>query len=126
VPPAGVVAQSVEFAPAVEPARRGWFLAGTELARVAALARGPATARIASPANGTTIALDPDIPAANQLVIVEGRGADASLGLYLDGQRLGSAERPRRWRPVPGDHRIELRTAEGRVRDSATFTVRGL
>jgi penicillin-binding protein 1C len=126
VPPAGVVAQSVEFAPAVEPARRGWFLAGTELARVAALARGPATARIASPANGTTIALDPDIPAANQLVIVEGRGADASLGLYLDGQRLGSAERPRRWRPVPGNHRIELRTAEGRVRDSATFTVRGL
>jgi penicillin-binding protein 1C len=125
-PPGGVVAESIEFVPAVEPARRGWFLAGTELTRVEALGRGPATARIASPANGTTIALDPDIPLANQLVIVEGRGADASLALYLDGRRLGSAERPRRWRPVPGDHRVELRTADGGVRDSAEFTVRGL
>jgi len=124
--PAGVVTESIEFVPAVEPARRGWFLAGTELSRVEVLGRGPATARISSPANGTTIALDPDIPAANQLVIVEGRGADASLGLYVDGRRLGSAEHPRRWRPVPGDHRVELRTADGRVRDSAGFTVRGL
>ena len=46
--------------------------------------------------------------------------------LYVDGRRLGSAEHPRRWRPVPGDHRVELRTADGRVRDSAGFTVRGL
>ena len=124
-PPAGVVAESIVFVPAVEPARRGWFLAGTELSRVEALGSGPATARIASPADGTTIALDPDIPAANQLMIVEGRGADASLGLYLDGRRLGSAEHPRRWRPLPGDHRVELRTADGRVRDTARFTVRG-
>jgi penicillin-binding protein 1C len=124
--PAGVVAQAIEFVPAVEPARRGWFLAGTELERVEVLAGGPAGARIASPANGTTIALDPDIPHANQYVIVEGRGADTSLALYLDGRRLGSADRPRRWRPVPGDHRIELRTVDGRVRDTAHFTVRGL
>ncbi|HSD55048.1 MAG TPA: penicillin-binding transpeptidase domain-containing protein, partial [Burkholderiales bacterium] len=124
--PAGLVAREVEFVPAVEPARRGWFLAGTELDRVEVLARGPATARIASPANGATIALDPDIPAANQLVIIEGRGADASLALYLDGRRLGSAERPRRWRPVPGEHRVELRTHDGRVRDTARFTVRGI
>jgi penicillin-binding protein 1C len=125
-PPRGVVAESIEFVPAVEPARRGWFLTGTELTRVEVLARGPATARIASPANGTTIALDPDIPPANQVVILEGRGADATLALYLDGRRVGSADRPRRWRPVPGDHRVELRTADGRVRDSAVFTVRGL
>jgi penicillin-binding protein 1C len=125
-PPDGVVAQAIEFVPAVEPARRGWFLAGTELARVEVLARGPATARIASPANGATIALDPDIPAANQLVIVEGRGADASLALYLDGRRLGSADHPQRWRPVPGEHRVELRTRDGRVHDTARFTVRGI
>jgi penicillin-binding protein 1C len=125
-PPRGVVAESIEFVPAVEPARRGWFLTGTELTRVEVLARGPATARIASPANGTTIALDPDIPPANQVVILEGRGADATLALYLDGRRVGSADRPRRWRPLPGDHRVELRTADGRVRDSAVFTVRGL
>jgi penicillin-binding protein 1C len=125
-PPDGVVAQAVEFVPAVEPARRAWFLAGTELTRVELLARGSATARIASPANGATIALDPDIPAANQLVIVEGRGADASLALYLDGRLLGTAQRPRRWQPVPGEHRVELRTRDGRVRDTAQFTVRGI
>jgi penicillin-binding protein 1C len=125
-PPEGVVARSIEFVPAVEPARRSWFLEGTELSRVEVLARGPASARIARPANGTTIALDPDIPPANQYVVVEGRGADASLALFLDGRPLGSAERPRRWRPVPGDHRLELRTAEGDVRDAALFTVRGL
>ena len=123
--PDGVVAADVVFAPAVEPPRRGWFLAGTELTRVVALAKGPATARIASPANGATIALDPDIPQANQVVIIEGRGADASLDFYLDGRRLGTAERVRRWRPVPGEHRVELRTRDGRVRDAARFSVRG-
>ncbi len=122
--PAGVVARTVEFAPAVEPPRRGWFLAGTEFTRVERLAKGPATARIASPANGATIALDPDIPAANQLVLFEGRGTDASLAFFLNGRRMGSSERPRRWRPVPGDHRVELRTADGRVRDVVRFTVR--
>ena len=124
--PAGVVARLIEFVPAVEPARRAWFLSGTELSRIEVFRHGTAGARIASPASGTTIALDPDIPPANQYVIVEGHGADSSLVLYLDGHRLGSAERPRRWRPVPGDHRVELRTADGRVRDSALFTVRGL
>ncbi len=123
--PAGVVAADVVFAPAVEPPRRGFFLAGTELTRVEALEKGPARARIASPANGATIVLDPDIPQANQLVILEGHGADASLEFYVDGRRLGTAERARRWRPVPGEHRVELRTRDGRVRDVARFTVRG-
>jgi penicillin-binding protein 1C len=123
--PSGLVARRVEFAPAVEPPRQSWFLAGTELSRIELLAKGPATARIASPANGAVVALDPDIPAANQLMLFEGRGTDASLAFYLDGRRLGSSERPRKWAPRPGDHRVELRTADGRVRDVVRFRVRG-
>ena len=125
-PPQGVVAESIEFVPARRARARA---VGSSPGRSSRASRSwpgrPATARIASPANGTTIALDPDIPPANQVVILEGRGADATLALYLDGRRVGSADRPRRWRPVPGDHRVELRTADGRVRDSAVFTVRG-
>jgi penicillin-binding protein 1C len=123
--PAGLVARDVRFEPAIEPSRRSWFLEGTEVDRVSVLTHDTGRARIASPANGTIIALDPDIPAANQRVVVESRGADAGLAFYLNGQRLGSSERPRAWSPVPGAHELELRSADGRVRDSVRFVVRG-
>jgi penicillin-binding protein 1C len=123
--PYGVVARDVHFEPAIEPSRRSWFLKGTELDRVLVLTRNTGRARIASPANGTIIALDPDIPVANQRVVVESRGADARLAFYLNGRLLGSSERPREWSPVPGIHTLELRGADGRVRDSVRFVVRG-
>jgi penicillin-binding protein 1C len=123
-PPAGLVARTVEFTPAIEPPRRDWFLAGTELERVQLLPSGAANARIASPANGAIIALDPDIPATNQVVLFEGRGSDARLRFVLDGHALGSADWPQRWTPVPGAHRVELRSADGRVRDAVRFVVR--
>jgi penicillin-binding protein 1C len=124
VPP-GLVARDVRFVPAIEPSRRSWFVAGTEVDRVSVLTRDTGRARIASPANGTIIALDPDIPAANQRVVVESRGAGARLAFYLNGERLGSSDRPREWSPIPGTHRLELRGADGRVRDSVRFIVRG-
>jgi penicillin-binding protein 1C len=123
--PAGLVARDVRFEPAIEPPRRSWFLAGTELERVAVLTRGSGPARISSPANGAIIALDPDIPVANQRVVLQSRGADARLAFYLNGRALGSSERPRRWSPVTGRHTLELRDDEGRVRDSVSFVVRG-
>ena len=43
---------------------------GTEVSRVEVLQRNAATARITSPANGAIIALDPDIPAANQRIVL--------------------------------------------------------
>jgi penicillin-binding protein 1C len=123
--PSGLVAQDVRFEPAIEPSRRSWFLEGSEVDRVSVLTHDTGRARIASPANGTIIALDPDIPAANQRVVVESRGADSRLAFYLNGQRLGSSDRPREWNPIPGTHTLELRGADGRVRDSVRFVVRG-
>jgi penicillin-binding protein 1C len=124
-PPADVTARNVRFEPAIEPSRRSWFLEGTEVDRVAVITRETGVARIASPANGAIIALDPDIPAANQRVVLESRGADSRLAFYLNGQRLGSSDQPREWSPLPGAYKLELRAKDGRVRDRVRFVVRG-
>ena len=88
--------------------------------RACSAARSP---QIASPANGVVIALDPDIPAARQRVIIASRGASAGARFYLDGEDLGPADTQRAWFPLPGYHRLELREAE-RVLDTVRFTVR--
>ena len=49
----------------------------------------------------------------------------STLNYYLNGRSLGSSDRPRRWLPEPGAHRLEIRSADGRVRDSVRFVVRG-
>jgi penicillin-binding protein 1C len=124
VPP-GIVATQVSFAPPVEPARREYFLAGTQTARVELLAAADAAARIVSPANGALVALDPDIPPHNQRVLFQSRHPDAALQFWLDGRAVGSAAGVARWAPRPGSHRLELRSADGRIRDAVRFAVRG-
>jgi len=112
----GVIARPVVFVPAVEPPRTELFLPGTELAivRVATPQRRP---RIIAPADGTIIALDPDIPPARQriAIVVAGTGRVA-----IDGRDMGSA---RLWRHVPGSHRITLSDGP-RVLDHARIMVR--
>ncbi|HJW23626.1 MAG TPA: penicillin-binding protein 1C [Rhodocyclaceae bacterium] len=125
-PPAGVVRTSLRFDPAVEPARREWFLAGTETA----LVRGAAArslARIAYPAEGTVVALDPDIPPARQrLPLRLSVAADKGWRWRLDGRLLGPAAGQVLWIPQPGRHRLSLEDAGGREVDVVAFEVRGL
>ncbi len=115
-PRTGTIARPVVFVPAVEPPRTELFVPGTELAtvRVAATEQRP---RIVAPADGTVIALDPDIPPARQriAIIVAGTGRVA-----IDGRDLGTA---RLWSPVPGYHRITLSDGT-RLLDHARITVR--
>ena len=125
VAPPGVVARRVRFTPALEAARDEWFISGTEMDEVALLDPTERGARIASPANGVIIALDPDIPPARQTVALESRGAPAEAAWHLDEAVLGRARDRLAWSPVPGLHRLELRAGE-RVLDSVRFTVRGL
>ncbi len=73
-PPAGVVQHSVQFAAGqgLDANRQEWFLSGTEQNRFVRDDKAPRTApagdeknfapRIDSPASGTILALDPDIP----------------------------------------------------------------
>jgi penicillin-binding protein 1C len=124
--PPGLVARLIRFAPAVEPSRHEWFLAGTEMTVVRA-ARQETLARIAYPANGTVLALDADIPPARQRVALAlSAPAGPRWQWRLDGQFLGRAARPASWLPQPGRHRLVLADAAGAEQDAVAFEVRAL
>lgn len=124
---------------AVEAAREEWFIAGTEQAvfsptppaeeapplRSPSGARpSPGPARIVSPAPGTTIALDPDIPPAHQRLTFKAQGDDPDVRWLLGGRAIGSGPQLP-WLPMPGRHQVQLVSAQGRVLDAITLEVRG-
>lgn len=139
-PPVSVRAAEVRFRPAVEVSRREWFIAGTEQdeirltddARDADTAAGvrlskppapPATpAHITAPADGSIIAIDPDIPPHHQRVVLSSN-VDA-VRWRIDDVDLGSGRRLL-WFPLPGRHRIQLTSFDGRALDSVRLEVRG-
>lgn len=146
--PADVERVPVRFEGVPEPAREEVFLAGTAVPVVAvgshyagtAAGRGAGrtaaahgadpgrAAAIASPADGTVFALDPDIPPQAQRVWlhaedVAGRTARA-VAWRLDGKRLGRGGKLA-WLPWPGRHRLELVDAGGTVLDTVRIEVRG-
>ncbi len=125
--PAGVVAQEVRYQPSIEPPRREVFLAGSERDVIRSAALGTTAslqARIASPVPGSVVALDPDIPPANQLLQFRAT-ANSTARWELDGKMVGAANRPVSWFPMPGSHRLRLVGERGEVLDEAIFEVRG-
>jgi len=123
VPPPGVESRLVRFTPAHEPARQEWFVAGTARSQVAGVAPGEDLARIDSPAQSSTIALDPDIPLRAQRVPIAARGADPGMRFRLDGVVLGEASRTLLWPPRSGSHLLVLEDAQGRAVDRVRFVV---
>jgi penicillin-binding protein 1C len=125
--PAGIVAQEIRYEPPVEPARREMFMSGSErdVIRLALLADGAnLQARIASPVAGSVIALDPDIPPANQRLQFIATAPGAARW-ELDGKIVGTANRSMSWFPMPGTHRLRLINGRGEILDEAVFEVRG-
>ncbi|MFZ2269718.1 MAG: penicillin-binding protein 1C, partial [Azonexus sp.] len=124
--PAGLVRSTIRFEPAREPARHEWFIAGTEQA-VIRTAASKALAGIAYPANGSVIALDPDIPPSRQRVPLR-LSAPTSAGWVwrIDGKTLGKATARTFWLPQPGRHQLSLENARGEIIDSVIFDVRAL
>jgi penicillin-binding protein 1C len=122
--PSGVVARRVRFDAGLEAARDEYFVAGTEMA-VVRVADVPARARIAYPGDGTIIAIDPDIPAAQQRVALRASAAGPGVSWRIDGRPAGAAEAMPLWMPVPGRHRLALLDAGGREVDAVQFEVRG-
>ncbi|RMX00155.1 penicillin-binding protein 1C [Allofranklinella schreckenbergeri] len=131
----------------LEAERDEWFLPGTEQAQFT-LRRAPAPAlaapsgtgaggrdptparpdaRILEPADGTILALDPDIPPTNQMLRIASNHPAPSW--WLNGQRVSGLQPGHRhwyWPPTPGRHTIELRSASGqRVIDRVRIEVRG-
>ena len=133
-PPAGLVQARASFDGAggtqpLEAARSEWFIAGTEQTRFAmdtptrAKTQGAAAAlRIRSPAPGTIVALDPDIPPNRQRMSFVASGAGGRW--RLDGKPLGQGTQLQ-WLPWPGRHVMQLTDARGTVLDEVRFEVRG-
>ena len=133
----------------IEAPRQEWFLAGTEQRHFSPPAMVSASndtrtgkgdgvhagrqdpdpsalpARIVAPAPDTIIALDPDIPPANQQLRLEAsHGASTELHWFIDDQPVGQGARVG-WMPLPGRHTITLRDARGGVLDVGRIEVRG-
>jgi penicillin-binding protein 1C len=125
-PPPGITAELTNFTPAVEPPRREWYLSGTT-AGSAGMTAVPADVRpsIQSPANGMIIAMDPDIPAGHQRVLIAVSGARPGMRLMLNDRPLGPATPARLWRPRAGAYYLTLEDAAGRQLDRVLFHVRG-
>ena len=123
--PDGVVRQRVRYAGNVEPERDELFLAGTERAEIVPLPARSLGAKIGSPANGAIYAIDPDIPASRQRLMVTARGAPKNARFVFEGWHA-RADRPLMWLPQPGRREVVLQSADGKELDRVQFEVRGL
>ena len=110
-----------------------WFIAGTQqalfavdgkgaLTKAAARASDAATARITSPAPGTIVALDPDIPPQRQRLAFSAQGRDVRW--RMDGKEFARGNEAK-WLPWPGRHAVQLVDAGGDVLDETRIEVRG-
>ncbi len=115
----------VEFAAGVEPARQEWFLVGTETAVIRSKTAAQSQPRIAYPATGAVIALDPDIPEARQRVVFRMQPANTAYRWRLDGRYLPTPVSVAVWAPRAGRHQVALIDSTGTLADKAEFEVRG-
>jgi penicillin-binding protein 1C len=121
--PAGVTDKAMENPP--QRGRRAeWFLKGTEPTAQAVAAK-PLQHKIIYPADGTIMALDPDIPSARQKVFFEAQPQDKQLRWTLNGVTIGTAANATSWSPTTGSHSLALVDSENRVVDRIAFSVRG-
>ena len=123
--PSGVVARKIEFKPAIESARKEWFIEGTESDVVTIANPQQKIANILYPGNGVVIAIDPDIPLQNQRVRFKAAGG-ANLTWQLDGKASGSAAVDHDWLPAQGRHNLYLVDVNKKLVDKVQFDVRGI
>ncbi len=140
--PSAVVKRRVEFTSEqvrIEAGRDEFFIRGTEPTsttatiasntRIAVAAREATSqgARIVSPTDGAIIAIDPDIPAANQRVALKSGDAAQANCWEINGERLGCSEKTIAWSPSDSAYEkntIRLLDAKGEERDRVTLYVR--
>jgi len=122
-PPPGVVREHVRFGGNLEAERDEWFIAGTEQREFAPdHAPQSAAPRILAPTDGTILALDPDIPPANQRLRLQAAGRPAAWS--IDGRIIARGPHAQ-WPPWPGKHVVRLVDARGKTLDQVRIEVRG-
>lgn len=133
-PPSGLVRAQVSFQPELEAPRDEWLLpaqapGGSASSPAQVVVRlAPPRPQIVAPPDALTIAPDPDIPKAVQSLLLQTSGGGKHC-LFLDGRSVArcGVEKVMVALPLPGDHRVELRAADGHaVLDTHVFTVRAL
>ncbi|WP_186425578.1 penicillin-binding protein 1C [Cupriavidus metallidurans] len=128
--PSGVERVPLTFDDELEPARQEVFLSGTAMRRVSVgtTEQGNTMPAIASPADGTIFALDPDIPPAAQRIWIHADGLTGqtarAVSWRMDGKPLGKGGQVA-WLPWPGRHRVQLVDAAGKVVHEIGIEVRG-
>ncbi|WP_249359483.1 penicillin-binding protein 1C [Cupriavidus sp. 2SB] len=128
--PAGVERVALTFDGNLEPAREEVFVTGTAVSqiRVGSTGKTQSAPAIASPADGTIFALDPDIPPAAQRVWFHADGLTGqtanAVSWRMDGKPLGRGGQVA-WLPWPGRHRVQLVDAAGKVVHDIGIEVRG-
>jgi penicillin-binding protein 1C len=127
--PVGVIQAGTSSPDGSETARTELFLAGTEPSDIEASSKRRDSwliPRIAYPAAGTIIAIDPDIPEENQRVFFEAENSKVGdVQWRLNGTFLPPGEEGRRWTPRPGRYELALFDRDGKMRDTVSFEVRG-
>jgi penicillin-binding protein 1C len=82
---------------------------------------------ITSPAPGSVIALDPDIPPRHQRLHFTAQNTsqiNSPMQWLLNGKPISKTAH-HQWLPLPGRHTLQLTDAQGRVLDEVKFEVRG-
>ena len=123
--PQSVIARHLDYEKDIEAAREEYFVAGTEIDVVAAKPAGTLRAEIAYPRDGSIIALDPDIPDSVQRVRFVAAPQLPGQRWQLDGEMLGTPDKPVLWAPQAGRHDLVLVDAIGEELDRVHFEVRG-
>ncbi|MBV1776188.1 penicillin-binding protein 1C [Burkholderiaceae bacterium DAT-1] len=136
VAPAGLVSRKVDYPGGEEASHQEWFIRGTELSRIVRADAGgtemlvSARPRIRYPADGLVIALDPDIPAASEGILLQADGEMTGMHWLLE--RKGDAPCRNKlhpgevWSPQPGRWTVRLQDEQGREMDRAVhISVRG-
>ena len=123
--PPGVHNADVGFTRGVEAPRRGVVSSPAPNRRPPPQGWRAHRATIITPVSGTRIALDPDIPAAQQRVIFAAQVDESGARFLLDGIPVSAAQTPFLWEPQPGAHTLALVGNNQCLLDHVRFTVRG-
>ena len=132
--PPNVVESKIHYSDNTEPARREFFLKGTEQTEIVITQSDQISSSIRYPVPGMLIALDPDIPFARQRVYFNASASNTKTSLVLDGHVVpvhflkksnNSAELQYEWFPWPGKHVLSLLSQTGELLDQVKFEVRG-
>jgi penicillin-binding protein 1C len=121
LPPRGVVARRVLIDGAG--AGKEWFITDTEPASVETERAAADPSKIVYPSAEVVLAVDPDIPVANQKVFFEASGRAKDLRWFLNGRPIGDGP-VCGWTPLPGEYRLTIADGNNRPLDEITFKVR--